>query len=150
MEKRLIKKASMTLYHGTSLWNCEDIIESGALQQIPGRGVGFSFTGDEEDFDNNLKKAEGFIFLSDSFELTSSEYGSESFPNAVVIELNISDQLYPDDIDCPECTTYQESLKKFNQLKVKGPISIDNITKIHILDSNEVLTVEEFKERYLK
>lgn len=138
-----------TLYHSTSLYNCKSIIETGFIESRLGRGIGFEFTGDEEDFNNNLKKADGYVFLSDSFELVSGLYGSESFFEPVVIELNIDNIiLLPDDIDCPECKTWQESLEKLNQLKVKAPISINNIVKIHVLKENKVLTVNEFKEYY--
>lgn len=149
--KRLIKKAfGKILYHGTNLENFKNIASSGMIfpQETNGAGPG---TADEQDYD-------GYTFFATSYEKAQryANWASSDNNPPVVIELELPESsLLPDDNDCRDCKTWQESENAVQQVKVLGPVSDEYITEINFYDTNSRLFREipyhqwqEFLERY--
>lgn len=166
MKRLIRKAFGTTLYHGTSLESLKSITEMGVImpQESEGGGLGINFEAEitklvnerleqesiskesEGYFDKyieyyqeetkNLESQvmEGYTFFTDTIERAMTYTGSEP---SVIIEVSISeDALLPDDNDCPDCKTWQESLQKVNQIKVSGQITSDYIVGVHLISTN--------------
>lgn len=161
--KRLIKKAfEQTLYHGTNIENLTSITQVGMIvpQESDGDGIssevvkdiitdqmiddGIEYKSDEfeekyqEYFDKEVERQksayEGYTFFAKTIN-KAKEYCSTQ--PLVVIEASLpKESLMPDDNDCPDCKTWQESLQHFAQVKVLGTITDDYITGVYIFEDN--------------
>lgn len=112
------------LYHGTSLENLVSITSTGGIlpQYQPGGG-----TLDT----TNIGAFTGFVFLATTYS-QARDY-CQKYDYGVVIEVDISeDALLPDDDDCANCKTWQESAKAVRQVKVAGEITTDYIRSVTI------------------
>lgn len=123
--KRLRKVAfDRSFYHSTTYENLIKITETGMLLPNEVMGAGPN---------TNRSNYEGFTFWATDMT-TAFDYirlHLEPGPSGlmVIIEAQLPlDSLLPDDDDCPNCTTWEESAKRINQVKVLGPIT-DNYLK---------------------
>lgn len=130
MDRKLTKKAfEIQLYHGTNLSKLKNITDSGLIipQESKGGGSGSGVSGDFA----------GFSFFATTIN-KASLYATwvateEDIP--VIIELALPESsLMPDDDDCPNCNTWQESADKIQQVKVLGSIDSSYFNTIHFLD----------------
>lgn len=124
--KRLIRKASKSLYHGTNyqgligITNSQSIIPNASEGAGPARGresnyYGFSFLA--------TTKEKAFTYTKD---IAIDQLKA-------IIEVQVSEELLlPDDVDCPACKTWQESSDKVNQVKVEGEITSNFIKSIYL------------------
>lgn len=164
--KRLIRKASdMTLYHGTSFDNLLEIISTGAI--LPNKNKGgwhadVVIVNGEEITDLRKKMINdnfwGFVFLATDIQRAMS-YTLRHIDNekpGVILEIaNIpTEDLLPDDTDCPSCKNWEESSSQTGQVKVSGEIDNSHITNVHFVNEFEdiVLTanlnncIEEYEK----
>lgn len=148
--KRLIRKAFGTiLYHGTTLSSLESIVKDGMILPQERKGGG-------QNPDNPLNY-DGFTFVSNDIEL-ARRYGdvaNRNYEDIAVLELDLpKSSLLPDDNDCPECKTVEESLEKIKQAKVLGSITSDYIRKVYfynsegkfLFDTNFIGCLEAYKD----
>lgn len=136
--KRLIKKAfGTTLYHGTTLSKLEGIVADGMLRPQESGGGGAN--------PDNPNGFEGFTFVSNdiTYALRYAHLVNriqDLYEDLVVLELDVAEEaLMPDDNDCPDCDTAEESLSKHKQAKVLGPITSDYIRMVHFYNQKKDL-----------
>lgn len=126
--KRLIKKASITLYHGTCVEYLRKIQEAGALVANASSGAGKNRNYDGSSFS-------GFVFLATTQQvaLNFANYIPPQQTQAhVVIELMLDEsKLLPDDDDDPNAKTWQDSANSLQQVKVGGDVSTSTFTQIY-------------------
>lgn len=154
--KRLVKKAgNKKLYNGVDFKSLDNIILIGLIPQFVGFG-GAQLGGGNNGDQNKLNNYKGFTFFATDIRMAYN-YG-ESQCNGdypiVVIEFNIDeDKLLPDDTDCLDCKTWQESESQIRQVKCKGSIQPESIEKIHFFntDTGELVfssSPENWKQDY--
>lgn len=135
--KRLIRKASKTLYHGTNYQGLIGITNSQSILPNASEGAGPA-RGRESNY-------YGFSFLATTKEKAFTYTKDISIDQLkVIIEVQVPEELLlPDDVDCPECKTWQESSSKVNQVKVVGEISSNHIKSIYLYNPiNDEFIVE--------
>lgn len=147
LKKRLIKKAeNIVLYHGTSLENLEKIVDSGFLKPRMLNGVGSS----------------GLLYFGDIDEAKAHGYGAsqqyydewDGGPPYAVMEVNVSSEdLLPDNDDCKECKTWEESMAVTYSCATNKDVSIDRVTKVILIggpwwDTEIESTLDNWKETY--
>jgi hypothetical protein len=77
----------------------------------------------------------GYTFFTGGIE-SARGYARYNGSIGVVIEADLSEEaLLPDDNDCPSCKTWEDSLKRIDQVKVLGEITSDHIRRIHFFDN---------------
>lgn len=167
--KRLIKKAdgNITLYHLTDYEGAMGVVKDRVL--VPNKQKGAGKPGNHFEYElkraienNELEKAEklkkhieniddnfyGYVFLTNDYKGKFFQYGG-----GIVFEVSVpTDKLEPDNNDCYDCETWQESLAKTQQCKIKGEIAEDQIIKIHICNNERTKRIEtnldNFEEDY--
>lgn len=126
--KRLIKKADNTikLMCGTTTSRVVDIINSGGFEAGAKSGWGNTdqsmvfFTNDE----NNAMTYSEFTWDHD---------GANYWDYLAIVHVELaSNSLYPDNDDCPECETWEESLDQIGQVGVKGKVSTSQFTRVDV------------------
>jgi hypothetical protein len=120
----------MLLFHGTTKTALGNMIESGTI--IPqGSQGGIHLI--KKDVVIDKSQWEGFIFLTDDWDL--AEWYSRGISNhlekdlgVVILEIEIDEMLLlPDDIECPDASSWQDSLKRSSQVKIRGPLSVSTV-----------------------
>lgn len=156
--RRLIRKASKTLYHATTLENLRQIASSGVIVPQAGKGVGmvttveynkedlspdFTLTHDNM-FDNidtsDEQNFNGYVFLATN-AWSAEEYAIELYQSpenpAIILELSLLESdLLPDDVDDPDAKTWQDSESSIQQVKVGGEVSFSNVQRINFIDKS--------------
>lgn len=153
--KRLKYASNQTLFHGTILTSAKNIIEIGSFEPQYSAGGGEIVV--KENVDNFDKKYNGYTFFTDDYEYAISYAMSNTNRNSnepiVVFEVNIPEEvLFPDDISCPNCVDWKESLTTCSQVKVLGSVSINNVNNIILIyNSKEIdTTVQDFENDLLR
>lgn len=146
-----------TLYHGTSYDNFLKIYNVGEISPNAEGGAGIDYPEpdeddyyysdtdefDEEGYNNHVEEYErqmsgflGFTFFTGGLK-TARDYSSDADKIGVVLEVELPEEiLLPDDNDCYNCETWQDSLKSIDQVKVKGGVTSDKIKRIHFFNNN--------------
>lgn len=160
--KRLIKKASKLLYHGTNYAGLIGMTESGFISPQASQGAGLGVNYDPEYNGPNDKRLEenftGFVFLATNidkaFSYTKSSNQSIQDELSAILEISLSENdLLPDDVDCPKCKTWQESESKVSQVKVGDSISIDNVGRVFLYNNKTqklvvTTTIDSWQQDY--
>jgi len=167
--KRLIKKAdgNITLYHLTDYEGAKGIVGEKAIVPNKQGGAGKPANHFKLDLERSLESGDteraeklkkhideiddnyyGYVFLTNDYRSKIVQYGS-----GIVFEVSVStDKLEPDNNDCVDCDTWQESLAKTQQCKIKGEIDGSEIKNIYIYNYERKkrinTTLENFKEDY--
>lgn len=123
--KRLIKKAfGKTLYHGTTIENLSSITDLGMILPNESKGGGSNGAPDS----NYI----GYVFLATTISAARFYAGYAMSGPRVILEVDIPEEsLLPDDNDCPECKTWQESEERIMQVKVSGSITSDYFKNVY-------------------
>jgi hypothetical protein len=127
--KRLIRKAKNTyLLHGTNLYSLDSILANGIKAEQYSQSA---------HSDTNQK----LVYLT-CFASTAEDYaymkwesdGSSPKDCLVILEIVLDDSLLvPDNDDCPECETWQESYNAVGQVGVVGDVGVEKIKNIKLM-----------------
>lgn len=118
--KRLKRKAeAIILYHGTTMDHTTTILMSG-------------ISADQYNYDYK-GKSHNKTFFTDDVEIATeyAERKAHSRERAVVLKVNLDTNiLEPDNVDCPDCETWQDSLNKIHQVSVPGSVPAYQIQSV--------------------
>jgi len=141
--KRLIRKASTNLYHGTCVEYLRNITNDGVLTPNASQGAGKNRNRDGSQFGGF-----GFLATNPEVALNFANYIPPQQTEAhVVIEMILDEaNLLPDNDDDPNSTTWQESAASVQQVKIDGEVQTGVFSQVYFYDrdTSELMFQSDF------